>query len=308
MNPHTGKFFLFFFAGCLLIPFATPVSAASGELVITFHDISATMENTGLFLDLTVTNNGEGETESCFLDLFVSPAAGTTKDAILIGWTSIPVMQGGESTDYRIDISMPNDLSEGEYFPTATIACYDMTESYQEKVSLKPGSGVDAYLAPGISTACSGPDYQVTGVDVPVTPAAYEVLDTISLTVTVTNRGSDDTGTAPVPVHAYLGDRELGPLNTAISPLAADEVSVEKVTYLIPEGMSRGSYPLTLFIDPYRETGQCRAEDDLVRTDTSIIIIEDTPPMTIATPTPYSGFPAYQKNSHCSICDHLVDF
>ncbi|MBN1166763.1 MAG: hypothetical protein JXA44_06480 [Methanospirillaceae archaeon] len=307
MNPHIAQFFSFLLAGCLLLFLSGPVSAAGGDPEITFHDISAVMENTGLSLDLTVTNKGEGETESCFLDLFASPTAGTTKDAILIGWTTIPVMQGGESTDYRIEISMPDGLIEGEYFPTASIACYDMTESYQNKVSLKPGSGVEAYLAQGISTACSGPDYQITGVTVPVTPAAYEVFDTISLTVTVTNRGFDDTGTA-LPIHAYLGDRELGPLNTVISPLATDEVSVEKVTYLIPEDISRGSYPLTLFMDPYRETGQCRAPDDLVRTGTSIIIIEDTPPMIIATPTPYSGFPAYQKNSHCSICDHLVDF
>ena len=308
MNQNMNLYFVLLLAGCMLICIFTPATASYGELEMVYHDVTIGEENTLLNLDVTVNNIGEEESEYCLLDIFASPSPDTTIDAAFLGWAYIPPMQVGESKDYQIQMSMPSDLTEGEFYPTAMIACYDLTVSYPEQMLMSPGSGISLYAVSDSDESCDGPDYTITDVSVPVTPSTYKDLDDFDVTVTVTNNGNDDTSSSIIPIHAYLGDRELGPLTAVIEPLGAGEVTSEKLVYLIPEYQARGSYPLTFIIDPYQETMLCSLSDDVFETGKEIIIAEDLPDIAVNTPATPGDFPAYKDDAECAICDHLVDF
>lgn len=307
MNKKMNLYIVLLLAGCMFCGFITTAAASSDELEIVYNDVTLNEDNTLLTVDITVKNVGEGENEYCLLDIFASPSPNTTSGAGFLGWAYIPVMQAGESKDYRFQMSMPADLAEGDYYPTAMIACYDLIVSYPEKVLLKPGNGIAAYLT-GADTGCKGPDYAVTEVNVPETPSSYMPVDNFAVTVTVVNNGKDDVSTSIVPVHAFLGDWELGPLTSVIQPLAAGEVSSEELLFLIPDNMPRGSYPLTFIIDPYGENGLCGVSDDRFETGKTVIIAEELPAMPAATSPGSSDFPAYDDKAECSICNDLTDF
>ena len=295
-------------AGCVLCGFITTAAASSDELEIVYNDVTLNEDNTLLTVDITVKNSGDGESEYCLLDIFASPSQDTTTDAGFLGWAYVPTMQAGESKDYRFRMSMPADLAEGEYYPTAMIACYDLIVSYPEKMLLKPGNGIAAYLTDAADTSCEGPDYAITEVSVPETPSSYMPVDNFAVTVTVVNNGRDDPSTSVVPVHAFLGDRELGPLTSVIEPLAAGETTTEELLFLVPDFMPRGSYPLTIVIDPYGGNELCGISDDKFETGKTVIVAEELPPMPAATSPGSSDFPAYNDKAECSICNDLTDF
>ncbi len=272
MNQNMNLYFVLLLAGCMLGCIFTPATASYGELEMVYHDVTIGEENTLLNLDVTVNNIGEEESEYCLLDIFASPSPDTTIDAAFLGWAYIPPMQVGESKDYQIQMSMPSDLTEGEFYPTAMIACYDLTVSYPEQMLMSPGPGISLYAVSDSDVSCDGPDYTITDVSIPDTPTAYTDLDNVDVTVTVINNGNDDTTTSVIPIHAYLGDRELGPLTAVIEPLGAGEVTSEKLVYLIPEYLAHGSYPLTFIIDPYRENILCGLSDDIFETGKEVTI------------------------------------
>lgn len=270
MNSNKNLFIVFLLSACMLFGISGTVTASSDELEITFNDVS--LKDDGLFLsfDCTVTNVGVETSESCLLDLFASPVMDSIDQAPFLGWVFIPEMESGESAIYQVELSLPGDLAAGDYYPTALIACYDMTQSYPEEISLNPGKGVSAYAVSGTEEPCTGIDYAITAVELPETPSSYAVLDNIEITVTYTNNGTNDDQNEIIPIHAFVGDRELGPIGSYVKPLNAGEISTKTLIYLVPEFTESGTYPLTIIIDPYEEAEMCNFSDDVVDSDYTI--------------------------------------
>ncbi|MBN1166764.1 MAG: hypothetical protein JXA44_06485 [Methanospirillaceae archaeon] len=272
MKSNKNSLIVLLLSGCMLFGITGLVTASGDELGLTFNDVS--LKNDGLFLsfDCTVTNTGEENSESCILDFFASPTIDSIDEAPFLGWVFIPEMESGESSTYQVELSLPADLAEGEYYPTALIACYDMTQSYPEKISLTPGKGVSSYTVSGTEDPCAGIDYAITAIEIPETPSSYAALDNIEITVTYTNNGTDDDQNDIISIHAFIGDRELGPIGSYVKPLNKGEISTKTLIYLVPEFVDSGTYPLTLIIDPYEEAEMCNFSDDIVDTGYEIVL------------------------------------
>ncbi len=95
----------------------------------------------------------------------------------------------------------------------------------------------------------SGPDYEITDINMPVQTSWTEPGTYIHPNITIRNAGAADIGAELVQIQASLGKYQLISKNNQLSPFKAGEVRTITPDYLVPSGVPTGEYTLTASIN-----------------------------------------------------------
>ena len=117
--------------------------------------------------------------------------------------------------------------------------------------------GVIASLEP-----LSGPDYELVDVVVSMsetTPGPGAVIHPV---LTIQNNASNASDNRTINVSAYLRNTTLIPVSAQVPAIQAGDRKVVAVSFLIPDTIEFGGYPLYLELDPDQETGDIKPDNN----------------------------------------------